>query len=153
MIQQSVNQLLSTAGIIGRLSPSFERRQEAKVALGKATAAQQGLSDIEKNLVNPEKQYTETELRDIQGRVAEHNRNIYDAKTMAIKGHPNYKYAKDGVAQLPKQEEYTAMLGNIEKGIADKRQQAMIRMASKAKAELSQNELFRKYYNQIMGGE
>ena len=66
MIQESINQLLTTAGIAARFSPIYEARLEGKAITKKAEQAQAGFSEISKNLENPEKNYTAIELDDIE---------------------------------------------------------------------------------------
>lgn len=150
MIQEGINQLLSLAGAAVRLSPAltanYERRIETKEALGKAKAAESALKDISTNLNNPNKQYTLTELQDIESRVGEHNRNIYNAKTMAIPGSETAKYLSNNKIKknLLPQEEYSNYIKSIEQGLSDKRQAAMKEMQEKAFSRIEQKNDFKK---------
>lgn len=150
MIQEGINQLLSLAGAAVRLSPAltanYERRIETKEALGKAKAAESALKDISTNLNNPNKQYTLTELKDIESRVGEHNKNIYNAKTMAIPGSETAKYLSNNKIKknLLPQEEYSNYIKNIERGLSDKRQAAMEAMQEKAFSRIEQKNDFKK---------
>ena len=145
MIQQSVNQLINTLGIGLRLSPRYEERQEARSAINKAKIAQSGLEDIAKNLENPDKEYTETELKDIQARVGEHNRNVYTAKTL---GESN-PYAKKGASKLPSQKTYSPMLSSIESNL-EKRFKAMENMREKANTAIQQDNDFKQTRSMIL---
>lgn len=145
MIQESINQLLNTAAIAGRLSPSYEESQEAKSAIGKAKIAQAGLEDISKNLQDPKKEYSATELADIKSRVAEHNRNVYTAKTL---GESN-PYAKKGASELPSQSVYSPMLKDIESNL-EKREMALQRMKERGQASIDQDQDFKNYKNSII---
>lgn len=147
MIQQSVNQLLTTAGIAARLSPNYEQRQEASNVIGKAKIAQAGLEDISKNLKNPEKDYTATELEDIESRVKEHNRNVYSAKTLA----ESNPYAKKGAMELPSQSVYSPMLKDIESNL-EKRKMALQRMKEKGDLAVQQDGEFKKLRESILSG-
>lgn len=150
MIQEGINQLLSLAGAAVRLSPAltanYARRIETKEALGKAKAAESALKDISTNLNNPDKQYTLTELKDIESRVGEHNRNIYNAKTMAIPGSETAKYLSNNKIKknLLPQEEYSNYIKSIEQGLSDKRQTAMKEMQEKAFSRIEQKNDFKK---------
>lgn len=160
MIQSSVNQMLGTLGIAARMSPLYEQRQadiaeekaktnEAEAAVGKAKAAQAGMTEIAENLANENKQYTETELKDIESRVAEHNRNIYTAKTMNIKDHPMYEYAqKAGVEDLPRQAMYKDTLASIESNL-EKRRKALDRMKEKGNASVKQDTEFKTFMDSL----
>ena len=159
MIQEGINQSLSLAGAAVRLSPAltanYERRIETKEALGKAKAAESALKDISTNLNNPDKQYTLTELKDIESRVGEHNRNIYNAKTMGIKGTETAKYLPESKLkkQLLPQEEYSKYINNIEKNLSARREQAMQNMKDTAMARIQQNEEFNNYKRSLFKEE
>lgn len=121
-IQQNLNQMLTTVGVAARLSPVYKQGIEARESVGKAKAAQAGLTEIEEHLKDPKKQYARTELEDIASRYAEHNRNIHSAKTLALSN----KYADIGLENakakgtiLP-QEQYSKLISSIETSLSNR---------------------------------
>ena len=143
MIQESINQLLSTAGLAARLSPSYEQRQSAKSITGRANIAEAGLKEIEGNLANPEKNYTATELSDIESRVREHNRNVYTAKTEALVN----PYIDTSL--LRDQPAYSKSLQSIESNL-EKRRMALERMKEKGQASMTQDGEFKNLRDDII---
>ena len=112
-IQQAFNSMLNSAAFAARLSPGYEDRVAGVSAAKKAGAAAKGLEDIASNLRDPNRNYSEIELKDIESRVAEHNRNVYDAKTMALSN--PYAAAALEREELPERSKsYTPMLHDIE---------------------------------------
>ena len=151
MIQESINQLITTAGIASRLAPGYEKRQEAKNILGEAKAAKAGLQATEKGLMEENKILSETELSDIGARTGSLNRALYTAKIGATEGHPLEKYLKKGVKDLPKQTEISPTLRNIEQQL-DIRKKALDRSRNLITGAVDQDKYFKEYKNLIMGG-
>lgn len=145
MIQESINQLLTTAGIAARLSPGYEQRQAAKDITGRASIAEAGLKEIASNLENPKKSYTKTELEDIKDRVREHNKNVYSAKTAALTN----KYVN--TSNLRDQPTYSKSLQSIESNL-EKRKLALERMQEKGKGATIQDNDFKKHRESIILG-
>ena len=137
MIQQSINQMLGSIAVAGRLSPEYEKMQEGKAITGKANISEAGLKEIAGNLENPEKNYTKTELEDIEDRVREHNRNVYTAKTAALTN----KYVD--TSSLRDQPTYSASLQSIEQNL-EKRRMALERVQEKGTAALEQDKNFKE---------
>ena len=61
MIQESINNLIFSAGINARLLPSYQRRMEAQDILGKARSAQAGIADLQRARSDESKSFSETE--------------------------------------------------------------------------------------------
>lgn len=145
MIQQSINQMLGSIAVAGRLSPEYEKMQEGKAITGKANIAEAGLKEIAGNLENPEKQYTKTELEDIENRVKEHNKNVYTAKTAALTN----KYVD--TSNLRDQPTYSASIQSIEQNL-EKRKLALERMKEKGNAALNQDKEFKNFRSSVILG-
>ena len=147
MIQNSINQLLTTAGLAVRLSPlqqMAENRSEAQNLLGRAKSAQSGISAIKKGLSEENKNLTETELNDIQSRLSSLNKDIYSAKIGAKPGHPLSRYLQKGVSQLPRQEEYNKDITEIEKLIQQRRGETWQEKALQKKLAEQNTQQFRE---------
>ena len=158
MIQESVNQLLTTFGLASRLSPNYEHRQTAKNIYSKGIAAEKGLEDISKSIQRVESgdkpAYSAAELRDIESRVGEHVSNIAALKTAAIPGQSTAKYIpKDPegrVAGLSHRADYSERLMNIENSIKNMKERAMQSMTDKATSSLEQDENFKTLRRSLM---
>lgn len=109
-IQSNINETLSLAGYFFSKTPRAKHVKEAREYQGRQEQAIRGLADIEKNLkrenvshrigpptleefTNPEftnrKSYNLEELENIDSRVKQYQKDIYDAKSAAL--NPNYK--------------------------------------------------------------
>lgn len=152
MIQESINQMLGTAAIAGRLSPSYENRQAANKLLKEGLSAEEGLKDISQSIEKVEKgekpAYSESELRDIESRVGSHVSAIGSLKTAVIPGQPTSKYIPTDetgrVKGLSPRESYSEMLTNIEQ-----RLKAIRSMQEKGQAALLQDREFKKLRERI----
>lgn len=151
MIQESINQLITTAGLASRLAPGYEKKQEAKAILGEAKAAQAGLKATEKGISEENKILSETELKDIEARTGSLNKALYSAKIGSKEGHPLEPYLKKGVKSLPSQTEISPTLRNIEQQL-DIRRKALERSKDLITGAVDQDKYFREYKNLIMGG-
>lgn len=156
-IQQNINQLISTLGIMGRLSPAYENRIEAKKILTKAESAAAGLKDIRSNAArNKFLKYSDTQLEDVERRVGEHNRAINDLRT-AEQDPRLQKYIKDNSIQHGTK--YRNTLKTIETKINEAKnlrkqpkitmEQANASMAEVGQQQLQQKENFSKLITNV----
>ena len=152
MIQKSINQLLTTAGLAARLSPSYENRQAAKSIYAKGIAAETGLKDIAKSIKRVESgkrpAYSNAELEDIERRVDEHVHNIGTLKTAAIPGQETAPYIptnkRGRVEGLGTRKSYSKRLQGIESRLSAMKEKAMQSMTDKASAALEQDKDFKE---------
>lgn len=100
-IQQNINQTLSLASLLLSQSRKASAVKEAEGFQGRQEQAIRGLGDIETNLkraMDPkdEKAYNVEELKNIEERTSQYQKDIYDAKSAAL--NPEYKNLIDPYA-------------------------------------------------------
>lgn len=149
-IQQGINQLLATASIAQRLSPSYELRQKATGFAGEAKAAYAGLEDISTNL-SEGKQYSETQLNDISERVKSHNEKINDYRTALKNPDMKDKWFKSA-GNIPTGQNYKNMMEGIEQNLEARKQEAMSKMQEKGNSIVEQKQQYKNLVDAIRAG-
>lgn len=153
-IQQNINQNLSLVSLLMTQSPQVKARKEALGYQGRQEQAVRGLQDIKSNLRRAEltsrvdplteeetaelkslggpKTYNEEELKNIEERTSQYQKDIYDAKSAAL--NPQYRNVID--PQHIKQPELSSQLSRIRE-MTGKAKEALA--AKKIEAQPSKN--------------
>lgn len=178
-IQGNINQAISIAGLLATQSGIAANVKEAKAIQGKQVSAKSGMEDIEKNVkravatqfkdnivqgpLSPdqekllaekgEKRYSDEELKNMESRVKEYEKDIYDAKVAA--NDPRFKNLGIIDPQLVKQEQIAPFRSNMNRGVyslsnVDRQMQVAQEAvaARRAAIDAQQNshvQLYRKY--------
>ena len=149
-IQSGVNQILGSIGIMSgiyKTTPGYKQKVEGKAMQAKMEEDIGGLKDIASNIAGG-KEYSETELKNIEGRVAKQVESIYTTK---IAGEQNPKLSKYIDPNTIKHSEIKALTEGIESGIAARRAKAKAdeSLISSAEQKINQREAMEKYRKMI----
>lgn len=142
-IQSNVNQIISSIGIMGgiyKTTPEYKTRAEGKAMQAKMEEDIGGLKDIAAN-ISGGKEYSEMELKNIEGRVAKQIENIYATK---VAGEQNPKLSKYIDPATIKHSEIKTLTEGIESGIASRREKMAKAKADESLISSAEQKLYQK---------
>lgn len=150
-IQSNINQMIGTIGLTARLSPQLmakaENRETARKAFSRAKSAILGLEDIEANAKSGKfKNYSETQLNDIDKRVSEHNKSINDIRT--LEQDPSFKGFLRNSREIGTGSVYRNKLKTIESAIEEARGQRAVPSIPTQQVLNAQSDIARNQMNQ-----
>lgn len=142
-IQGNINQIISSIGIMGgiyKTTPEYKTRAEGQAMQAKMEEDIGGLKDIASNFAKG-KEYSETELKNIEGRVAKQVENIYTTKIAGEQNPELSKYIKSDTIRHPEIKEITE---EIESGIAARRAKIAQSKADESLLSSAEQKLYQK---------
>lgn len=142
-IQSNVNQIISSIGIMGgiyKTTPEYKTRVEGKAMQAKMEEDIGSLKDIAANIAGG-KEYSETELKNIEGRVAKQVENIYSTKIAGEQNPTLSKYVKSDTIKHP---EIKKLTEQIESGIAARREKLAQAKADESLLSSAEQKLYQK---------